>query len=106
MGGLEKEEIEDIARSVARYQPTEPITPQADPFDLIASSGLRAVPEGSPAGAYAEPLRRLASYLQQADELTRAVMRDEAIRLLKERGLHSPAKIVDAALAGRPAESD
>ena len=66
--------------------------------DLLARSGLKALPEHLEPAAIEAPLRALAGFLRSADPLRRAVTRAAAIDLLKARGVGAPATMVDAAL--------
>jgi hypothetical protein len=76
----------------------------AGPGSASIFTDVRAVLEALPTPVSVdqldEPLRRLAVWLSDCDALTRQLLRTEIVAGLEQRALRSPAKIVDAALAG------
>jgi len=75
-------------------QTATPITAVDDPI-----APLRNLPDDADVDAIAEALRLMAITLCGADQLTRAVAREKAVKMVTARGVKASAGLVDAALA-------
>lgn len=72
--------------------------PETPTTDLLRTSGLAGLGEDPPPEAVEAALRELATVANGSDPLGRATLREGAVRLLKDAGVRSPARMVDAAL--------
>ncbi len=61
-------------------------------------ASLRSLSEGATMPDIEKALRAFTEAIKPLDDLARGIAREEAIRILKERGCSSPARLVDAAM--------
>ena len=74
--------------------------------DLLRACGLTTLGESPPIEAVEASLRGLVESLNGADPLRREAVREGAVQALKAAKLRAPGRLVDAALAPSPADTD
>jgi putative DNA primase/helicase len=69
---------------------------------LLLDSALAAIEEDAPLTQIEEALRPLSELARKADPIRYAIVREAAIRLLRQAGIRSPVALVNAALQSTP----